>query len=66
MKYSDPPMVTAAGEYGATQVAVTRDGSAVRIAFGRRDGLKGDIFTGAVMLTDEAFESLKEQIEQLK
>lgn len=53
-----------AGEYGATKVVVSRDGSSVRIAFGR-NGVSGPVFTGAVMLSPEAFDALKEQINEI-
>jgi len=53
-----------AGEYGATRIVVVKDGLCVRIAFGR-NGIDGPIFTGAVMLSPEALESLKEQIRDL-
>lgn len=52
------------GEYGATKVVVSRDGSCVRIAFGR-NGIHAPVFTGAVMLSPEAFESLREQIKDI-
>ena len=52
------------GEYGATKVVVSRDGSLVRLAFGR-SGLSGPVFTGAVLLAPEAIESSKAQLAEL-
>lgn len=52
------------GEYGATLIVVSQDGSMTRLAFGR-NGLDGPIFHGAVMLSSEALASLKEQLGQL-
>ena len=54
----------AAGEYGATKIVVTRDGSCIRIAFGR-NGVAGAIFTGAVLLSPEAVASLREQLAEI-
>jgi hypothetical protein len=52
------------GEYGATRVVLSRDGSCVRMAFGR-NGRHGPVFTGAVLLSPEAFKSLCDQVEEM-
>jgi len=66
---SDGPTVSNilhAGEYGATKVEVTKDGSMTRIAFGRNQPARGDgIFYSAVLLSPEAIESLKAQLEDI-
>lgn len=54
----------AAGEYGATRAILIRDGSCVRLVFGR-NGRHGTVFTGAVLLSPEAVEELKEQIKEI-
>lgn len=53
-----------AGEYGATKVALTKDGSAVRFAFGR-NGDAGPVYFGAVILSAEAAAELKQQLTNL-
>jgi hypothetical protein len=59
-----PPEVIGAGEYGATTVYLSKDGDALRLAFGR-NGVNGKVFYGAVMLTAEAAAELKTQIQTL-
>ena len=59
---ADIPEVTTAGEYGATTVALSADGSSLRIAFGRR-GNNGPVYHGAVILTTEAVRELKQKLE---
>lgn len=59
------PDILGAGEYGATRVAVTRDGSMVRIAVGR-NGQNGPVYHGGFLLSQEAFEELKRQIQVLE
>lgn len=60
-----PPDLLGAGEYGATRVAVTRDGSMVRIAVGR-NGPNGPIYHGGFLLSQEALEELQRQIQALE
>lgn len=60
-----PTRITDAGEYGATTVEVTRDGSTTRIAFGRNDVNGDKIFTGAVLLSPEAASELVAQLAEL-
>lgn len=62
----DTPDLVGAGEYGATTVAVSVDGSTVRVAFGRNDSRRGKIYTGAVLLSAEAVSELKEQLAALE
>jgi hypothetical protein len=62
----DTPDLIGAGEYGATTVSVAVDGSTVRIAFGRNDSTRGKIFTGAVLLSQEAMSELKDQLAALE
>jgi len=50
------------GEYGATKVEVSKDGSMTRIAFGRKGGADG-IYYVAVLLSPEAMEDLKSQLD---
>jgi hypothetical protein len=52
------------GEYGATKVVATKDGSMVRLAFGR-EGSHGPVFYLAVLLSPEAVASLKGQLDTL-
>lgn len=59
------PFLDGAGEYGATTVELAVDGGTVRIAFGRNDATRGKIFTGAVLLSSEAVQELKDQIATL-
>ncbi len=61
----DPVTITAAGEYGATTVSVTTDGGCLRIAFGRNGLGEVKVWHGAVILSPEAIEELKKQIEDL-
>lgn len=58
------PDILGTGEYGATCVAVTRDGSTVRVAVGR-NGADGPVYHGAFLLSPEALKQLKEQIASL-
>jgi hypothetical protein len=51
------------GEYGATQVLVTADGSSTRVAFGRM-GPRGPVYYLAVLLSQEAAGSLLEQLDE--
>lgn len=64
---TQPPALTIAGEYGATRVMLTRDGTSFRLAFGRNDPLSsgGAAFHGAVILSADALEELKSQIAAL-
>lgn len=61
----NPPRVVEAGEYGATTVALTRDGTNLRLAFGRNDLDGTKTYYGAVLLTQEAVAELKEHLEAL-
>lgn len=60
-----PSPVLGAGEYGATTVELTKDGSTYRLAFGRNDGPGKKIFHGAALLSTEAMAELKDQIGRL-
>ncbi len=60
-----PEPLHGAGEYGATTVDVTKDGSALRIAFGR-NAPSGKVFYGAMILSPEAALELEEQLAQIK
>ena len=62
---TNPPEIVGAGEYGATRVAVTTDGSMVRIAFGRSGPNDRAVYHGAVLLSPEAVEQLKAQLATL-
>lgn len=59
------PHLGGAGEYGATTVELFRDGSTLRIAFGRNDSGGHKVYTGAVLLSKEAVIELKRQLEEL-
>jgi len=60
-----PKPLHGAGEYGATTVDVTKDGSSLRIAFGRnQDG--GKVFYGAMILSPEAVTELKQQLAEFE
>lgn len=61
---TDRPEVTAAGEYGASSVAVARDGSLIRVAFGRQ-GDGGVVYHGAVLLAEEAARELFGKLKAL-
>jgi hypothetical protein len=61
---ADIPEVTAAGEYAATTVALSLDGTSLRIAFGRK-GNHGAVFHGAAILTAEAIKDLRDQLQRL-
>lgn len=61
-----PPDITSAGEYGATRVTLTKDGSSYRIATGRSGAHGNEVYFGAFTLSKEAFESLKQQIAELE
>lgn len=61
----NPPQVVGGGEYGATTVHVTKDGSMLRIAFGRRGQMGEKHIYGAVLLSPEAAEELASQIAAL-
>ncbi len=61
----NPPAVIGGGEYGATTVHVTKDGSMLRIAFGRRDQMNVKVIYGAVLLSPEAAEELISQLSTL-
>ena len=58
------PDITAAGEYAATTVELSKDGSSLRIAFGRK-GNHGAVYHGAAVLTAEAIAELKEKLSLL-
>ena len=60
-----PAPIQGQGEYGATTVEVTRNGDAVRVAFGRHNGIGQKLFLGAVLLTGEAFAELQSEIAKL-
>ncbi len=60
------PDIIGAGEYGATTVSVARDGSMLRIAFGRNASTGNKVYTGAVLLSEEAVLELKKQLADLK
>lgn len=51
-----------AGEYGATKVLVVKDGSMVRLSFGRTGWNGQSHYYAGVMLSPEALASLKEQL----
>ena len=53
-----------AGEFGATRVHATKNGSLTRIAFGR-DGAHGPVYYAGILLSPEAVASLKEQLNGL-
>lgn len=59
------PDVVGAGEYGATVVILSKDGSMLRMAFGRNSENGGEMIYGAVLLSPEAQEQLKAQLEAL-
>lgn len=64
------PPLTIAGEYGATRVMLTRDGSSARLAFGRNEPTVSSlesypVYHGAVILSAEALKELKSQIDAL-
>jgi len=61
-----PQPIQAAGEYGATTVSVTRDGSNTRIAFGRNGDGGSKVYYGAMILSPEAVLELKEQLAHLE
>lgn len=61
----NPPIVGGAGEYGATTVHLSKDGDALRIAFGRNGEGGQKFFYGAVLLTKEAADELVAQIAAL-
>ncbi len=62
---STPRDVFGAGEYGATTVHLTKDGDALRLAFGR-NGVGGiKVIYGAVLLTSDAAAELREQLAAL-
>lgn len=60
-----PPDVVGGGEYGATTVQITKDGDALRIAFGRNGAHGNKVFYGAVLLTHEATAELLSQLSAL-
>lgn len=60
-----PPDVVGGGEYGATTVQLTKDGDALRIAFGRNGPQGRKVFYGAVLLTQEAAGELRSQLSEL-
>lgn len=66
MKFDVPPFLEASGEYGATKVALNTDADMYRLAFGRSSGHGGEIYFAGIMLSKEAFESLKAQILALE
>ena len=54
-----------AGEYGASRVVVTKDGSIFRVAFGRNNPTSGQpVFYSAVFLSVEAAKELLEQLNE--
>ena len=53
------------GEYGATTVQVTKDGSTLRLAFGRNGAGDQKVYYGAVLLTQEAVAELRQQLAAL-
>jgi hypothetical protein len=60
-----PPDVIGAGEYGASTVYLSKDGDALRLAFGR-NGINGTkVYYGAVLLTAEAATELRAQLDRL-
>lgn len=59
-----PPEVTGSGEYGATTVQLSMDGQTLRIAFGR-NRVGAPVYYGAVLLSPEAIEELKNQMAGL-
>jgi hypothetical protein len=61
----NPPEATAAGEYGATTVHLTKDGQSTRMAFGRNALGGGKVFYGAILLSPEAVAELKTQLHNL-
>ena len=61
---SNIPDITATGEYVATRVELNKDGSSLRIAFGR-NGNNGPVYLGAAILTAEAIAELKEKLTLL-
>ena len=61
LRVSNIPEITAAGEYAATTIELTRDGSSVRLAFGRK-GEFGPVYHGAAILTVEAVQELKDKL----
>lgn len=54
-----------AGEYGATRVSLLKDGSTLRVAFGRKSANGESKYFLAVHLSPEAVQSLKEQLDDL-
>ena len=60
------PAILGAGEYGATTVELSMDGSTARLAFGRNDSGGGKSFHGAVLLSAEAVAELKQQLARLQ
>ncbi|AFA44889.1 hypothetical protein [Rhodobacter capsulatus] len=68
--YQMAPPLSISGEYGATSVALTRDGSCYRLAFGRSQydhagNRASALFHGAVILSPEAMEDLIRQLSAL-
>ena len=59
------PAVTGAGEYGATTVQLSKDGHTLRVAFGRNGEMGAKVFYGAVLLSPEAANELKEQLARV-
>lgn len=59
------PDLEGSGEFGATVVLLTKDGTSYRLAFGR-SGSAGPVFHGAAILSKEAAEDLKRQILALE
>lgn len=55
-----------AGEYGATRVAVSRDGSAFRIAFGRSGAGSNAVYYSAVLMTREAAIELRDLLNEIE
>ena len=53
------------GEYGATAVEANRDGSCLRLAFGRTGPGGNPEFYTAIMLSPEAIGQLKKIVESL-
>ena len=68
--YQTAPPLMISGEYGATCVALTKDGSCFRLAFGRSQhdhagNRVAGLFHGAVILSPEAMEDLIRQLSAL-